>query len=151
LSSKNRNFMKLCQIKIYTSNNQQKGTTTFRKLLETKNGIIQKESSEDVKLEKLQWCLNDWRDASTALGLQHLAKAGQTPKGAEPDESAPGLLIQGIGHEHTLAYLRDPEAARKRLEYYNLTFNTVGRSTIRRYRFDEQHKRISLISEEPYA
>jgi len=132
---------------------EEKIKSTVQKLTEQleKNGVIQKESSEDVKLEKLQWCLNDWRDASTALGLQHLAKAGQTPKGAEPDESAPGLLIQGIGHEHTLAYLRDPEAARKRLEYYNLTFNTVGRSTIRRYRFDEQHKRISLISEEPYA
>ncbi len=115
-------------------------------------GITSKEDSIEEQVTKFYWCMNDWRDATTALSVLQMHELDTDKEESEERYVENGgnvLLVEGYAHRGVREYLQDPELAKKRIRLYNHTFNLLGDQSIRRFRYNKEEEKFDLISEVP--
>jgi hypothetical protein len=115
-------------------------------------GLITHDDSPERQADKLIWCMNDWRNAVTALGiLQMNQHDAQVQNDSEKYTKGDGPLVhfEGAMHVGVQDYLRNSKLTEERVNFYNDTFNEDGNLSIRRFRFNKETEKFDMLSEDP--
>ncbi len=115
-------------------------------------GLVDETDPPEMQASKLIWCMDDWRNAVTALGILQMKKHDAEAQ-SDTEKYAPGegtlLHFEGAMHVGVQDFLKDPKLTKDRVNFYNDTFNEAGNLSIRRFRFNKETEQFDMISEDP--